>query len=181
MFFWRLSYAPILVCKELMNTIKQHKVVTITYAILNNQQAVVEQHDVPVAYVHGGNGGLLPGIEAALEGHKVGERVELLLAPEDAYGVRDESLEFTDDIDNVPPQFRRVGAEVQFQNEAGESKAFYVTRIADGKLTLDGNPTLAGQTVTCLVNVIDIRDATPEEIRNGVAVAATSPSSGNLH
>ena len=74
-----------------MNTIKHNKVVYITYAILNNQQAVVEQHDVPVAYLHGGSGGLLPGIEAALEGHGIGERVELLLAPEEAYGVRDES------------------------------------------------------------------------------------------
>ena len=55
-----------------MNTIQHNKVVYITYAILNNQQAVVEQHDVPVAYLHGGSGGLLPGIETALEGHKIG-------------------------------------------------------------------------------------------------------------
>ena len=151
-----------------MNSIKHNKVVYITYAILNNHQAVVEQHDVPVAYLHGGSGGLLPGIEAALEGHKVGERVELQLSPEEAYGVRDESLVFTDDIDNVPPQYRHVGAEVQFQNEAGETQAFYVTHIGDGKLTVDGNPTLAGQTVTCLVNVMDIRDASAEEILQGI-------------
>ena len=161
-----------------MNTVKHNKVVTITYAILDHHQAVVEQHDVPVAYLHGGAGGLLPGIEAALEGHKVGERIELQLAPEDAYGVRDESLAFTDDIENVPAQYRRVGAEVQFQNEAGESKAFYVTRIEDGKLTVDGNPTLAGQTVTCLINVIEIRDASPEEIRNGMPLESAK---GLLH
>ena len=67
----------------------------------------------------------------------------------------------------VPPEYRRVGAEVMFENEAGETKIFYVTAIEDGKLTLDGNPSLAGQSVTCLVNIMDIRDATPEEIRNG--------------
>ncbi len=158
-----------------MNTIKHHKVVTITYAILNNNQAVVEQHDVPVAYLHGGNGGLLPGIEAALVGHQIGERVEIQLEPAEAYGIRDESLVFTDDIDNVPPQYRHLGTEVQFQNEAGEMKAFYVTRIEEGKLTVDGNPSLAGQTVTCLVNVIDIRDANAEEIRSGIPVE-TAPS-----
>jgi FKBP-type peptidyl-prolyl cis-trans isomerase SlyD len=81
--------------------------------------------------------------------------------------VRDESLVFVDAIDNVPPEFRRVGAEVMFENASGETKVFYVTAIEDGQLTLDGNPSLAGQTVTCLVNVIDIRDATPEEIQNG--------------
>ena len=161
-----------------MNTIKHNKVVTITYAILNNNLAVVEQHDAPVAYLHGGNGGLLPGIEAALVGHQIGERVEIQLEPTEAYGIRDESLVFTDDIDNVPPQYRHLGAEVQFQNEAGETKAFYVTRIEEGKLTVDGNPSLAGQTVTCLVNVIDIRDASAAEIRSGLPVE-TAP--GPLH
>lgn len=159
-----------------MNTIKRNKVVYITYAILNNSNAVVEQHDVPVPYLHGGRGGLLPGIEAALEGHTIGERVELKLPPEDAYGVRDESLVFTDDIDNVPPQYRRIGAEVQFQNEAGDAKAFYVTHIEDGKLTVDGNPSLAGQSVTCLVNVIEIRDADAEEIRTGLPADASKTS-----
>jgi FKBP-type peptidyl-prolyl cis-trans isomerase SlyD len=157
-----------------MNTIKHHKVVTITYAILNSNQAVVEQHDVPVAYRHGGSGGLLPGIEAALVGHQIGERVEIQLAPAEAYGIRDESLVFTDDIDNVPPQYRHLGAEVQFQNEAGEMKVFYVTRIEEGKLTVDGNPSLARHTVTCLVNVIDIRDASADEIRSGIP-AETAP------
>lgn len=157
----------------MMNTIKQHKVVTITYSILNSQHAVVEQHDVPVSYLHGGQGGLLRGIENALTGHQLGDRVEIQLAPEEAYGVRDESLVFIDDIDNVPPQYRYIGAEVEFQNEAGESRAFYVTRIEDGKLTVDGNPALAGQTVTCMVNVVDIRDASPEEIRNGIPDSAS--------
>ena len=150
-----------------MNMIKRNKVVYITYSILDAGGAVVEQHDVPVGYVHGAGSGLLPGIESALEGRRAGERVEIRLPPEDAYGLRDEGLVITDDIENVPPQFRRLGAEVVFQNEAGESKAFHVTRIEDGKLTIDGNPSLAGQVVTCLVNVIEIRDATAEEARQG--------------
>ena len=161
-----------------MNTIKHNKVVSITYAILNNRQEVVEQHDVPVSYLHGRAGGLLPGIEAALEGHKMGERIEIQLAPEDAYGVRDESLMFTDDIENVPPQYRHVGATVEFQNDAGESKTFYVTQIENGKLTVDGNPALAGQSVTCLVNVIDIREASAAELRAGTPEGA---SPNNLH
>lgn len=159
-----------------MNTIKHNKVVSITYAILNDRREVIEQYDVPVTYLHGGAGGLLPGIEAALEGRKAGERVEILLAPEDAYGVRDESLMFTDDIENVPPQYRHVGAEVQFQNEAGESKTFYVTRIEDGRLTVDGNSVLAGQSVTCLVKVIDIRDASTAELRDGIPEGSSSSS-----
>jgi FKBP-type peptidyl-prolyl cis-trans isomerase SlyD len=150
-----------------MTTVTRNKLVYITYSILDSRGMVVEQHDIPVGYVHGANSGILPAIEAAVDGRKVGDRVEITLSPEEGYGERDESLVFVDDIENVPPQFRRVGAEVLFENEAGETKPFYVTRIENGKVTVDGNPSLAGQSVTCLVNVMDIRDATPEEIRNG--------------
>lgn len=150
-----------------MVTVARHKLVYITYSILDQRGMVVEQHDVPVGYVQGANSGILPAIESAVAGRKIGERIEITLPPEDGYGVRDESLVFVDAIENVPPEFRRVGAEVMFENASGETKVFYVTAIEDGQLTLDGNPSLAGQTVTCLVNVIDIRDATPEEIQNG--------------
>jgi FKBP-type peptidyl-prolyl cis-trans isomerase SlyD len=150
-----------------MATVTLNKLVYITYSILDARGMIVEQHDVPVGYVQGANSGILPAIESAAAGRKVGERIEIPLPPEEGYGLRDESLVFVDDIDNVPPEFRRVGAEVMFENEAGETKVFYVTAIEDGKLTLDGNPSLAGQSVTCLVNIIDVRDATPEEIRNG--------------
>ncbi len=150
-----------------MVTVTKNKLVYITYSILDQRGMVVEQYDIPVGYVQGANSGILPAIEAAVTGRKVGERLEIVLSPEDGYGLRDESLVFVDDIENVPPEFRRVGAEVMFENASGETKVFYVTAIDDGKLTLDGNPSLAGQSVTCLVNVMDIRDATPEEIRNG--------------
>lgn len=150
-----------------MVSVTRNKLVYITYSILDARGMVVEQHDIPVGFVHGANSGILPAIEVAVEGRQVGDRVEIKLSPEEGYGLRDESLVFVDDIENVPPQFHRVGAEVLFENEAGETKAFYVTKIEDGKVTVDGNPSLAGQTVTCLVNVMDIRDATPEEIRNG--------------
>src|SRR3569833_1864171 len=150
-----------------MVTVTQNKLVYITYSILDSRGMVVEQHDIPVGYVQGAYSGILPAIESAVAGRMIGDRVEIALSPEEWDGLRDESLVFVDDIENVPPEFRRVGAEVLFENEAGETKAFYVTSIEDGKLTLDGNPSLAGQSVTCLVNVMDIREATPEEIRTG--------------
>jgi len=161
-----------------MVTVTQNKLVYITYSILDARGMVVEQHDLPVGYVQGANSGILPAIEGAVAGRKVGDRVEIQLSPEEGYGLRDESLVFVDDIENVPPEFRRTGAEVMFENESGETKVFYVTSVENGKVTLDGNPSLAGQSVTCLVNVVDVRDATPEEIRNGRPLDATG---GTLH
>jgi FKBP-type peptidyl-prolyl cis-trans isomerase SlyD len=162
-----------------MVTVTRNKLVFITYSILDARGMVVEQHDIPVGYVHGANSGILPAIEQAVNGRAVGERVEIMLAPEEGYGERDESLVYVEELESVPPEFQRVGAEVLFQNEAGDTKAFYVTAIENGKLTLDGNPSLAGQSVTCLVNVVDIRDATPEEIRNGRPLDA--PTGTQLH
>lgn len=153
-------------------------VVYITYSILDEARNVVEQHDLPVGYVQGGNSGLLPSIEAALVGKKVGDRVEVLLSPQDAFGERDPDLSFTDDIENVPPQFRMVGAQVQMASEAGETRTFYVTSIEDGKLTVDGNHPLAGQNAICVVNILNIREATPEEMLSGMAADSAPP---NLH
>ena len=96
--------------------------------------------------------------------------VELEVEPEQGFGPHDPDLTFTDAIENVPPQFRRIGAEVQMQNDRGEVRSFFVSRIEDGKLTLDGNHPFAGKTLTYAVTVVDIRDASEQEQRNGVSM-----------
>ncbi|TCV85385.1 FKBP-type peptidyl-prolyl cis-trans isomerase [Sulfurirhabdus autotrophica] len=155
--------------------ISANKVVYLTYSILNGEGMVFEQYDLPIGYVHGANSGLFEKIEDALEGHVVGDRVEVLLPPADGFGAHKPELTYTDDIDNVPPEFRRIGAEVQMENENGEAMQFRVTHIENGKLTVDANHPLAGQTATFVVNVVDIRDATREEITNGRPVEAGAP------
>jgi FKBP-type peptidyl-prolyl cis-trans isomerase SlyD len=150
-------------------------VVYITYSILDQAGNVVEQHDLPIGYVQGGNSGLLHSIESALAGKKIGDQVEVTLAPQDAFGEREPDLSFTDDIENVPPQFRHVGAQVQMANEAGETQTFYVTSIEDGRLTVDGNHPLAGQNATCVVNIMNIREATADELASGMAADSAPP------
>jgi FKBP-type peptidyl-prolyl cis-trans isomerase SlyD len=147
--------------------VARNKVVALTYVLRNQQGDVFEMRDLPVAYVHGAGSDLFPKIEQALEGRRIGERVVVQLAPEDAFGAHDPKLTFTDDLDNVPPELRRLGIEVEAQNAKGETMTFIVTHIGDGKLTVDANHPLAGQTVTFEVTVVDIRDATAEEARAG--------------
>lgn len=159
----------------LKKTVANNKVVYLTYSIIDQDGEVFEQYDVPIGYVHGANSGLFEKIETALAGHAEGERVEVILTPGDGFGQHQPELTFTDSIDNVPPQFRHVGAAVSFENDAGESKEFRVTKIEDGKLTVDGNHPLAGQTVRFIVNIVDIRDATAEEIANGRPEDASAP------
>jgi FKBP-type peptidyl-prolyl cis-trans isomerase SlyD len=148
----------------------RHKVVGIRYAILDQTGVILEQSDLPIYYVHGGPNQMFPEVEQALDGRAVGESVEVVLPPEKAFGYHDPNLTFTDAIDNVPPQFRRVGAEVEMQNDQGEVRSFFVSRIEDGKLTVDGNHPFAGKTLTYAVTVLDLRDASDQEKRQGISM-----------
>lgn len=147
--------------------VARNKVVYLTYSIIDQRGQVFEQYDMPIGYVHGANSGLFEKIEQALEGCAIGDRIEVTLPPADGFGEHQAGLSFTDDIENVPPQFRHIGAAVTFENDAGESKEFRVTHISEGRLTIDGNHPLAGQTVNFVVNIVGIRDATPEEVARG--------------
>ena len=149
--------------------VSRHKVVAITYSIIDDSGAILEQSDIPVHYVHGGPNDMFPDIEAALDGCTLGDSVEVVLPPEKAFGYHDPSMTFTDDIDNVPSEFRRVGAEVEMQNERGETRSFFVSKIEADKLTVDGNHPFAGKTLTYAVTVADIRDASEEEKQKGIS------------
>lgn len=143
--------------------VTKDKIVSVTYTLRDGQGEIYEHTDVPVSYLHGSGESLFAKIESALEGRRVGDTVEVELSPAEGFGDHDPALTFTDDIANVPPEFHRLGAEVEAENEQGESIRFVVTAIADGKLTVDANHPLAGQTVHFVVTIQEIRDATPEE------------------
>jgi FKBP-type peptidyl-prolyl cis-trans isomerase SlyD len=152
--------------------VEQDKVVSFVYTIVDNQGTLLEQSDIPISYVHGGKHDLFEKVEQALDGAVVGDIVEVSLTAEEGFGVRDPELTYTDAIENVPDEFRRIGAEVEMMNDQGDSKKFVVTRIEDGKLTVDGNHPMAGKTIIFRISVKDIRDATPEEKANGVDAMA---------
>lgn len=156
--------------------IGRNKTVHVTYTILDERGNVFEQYDMPIGYVHGANSGLFEKIEAALQGRVAGDKVEVTLNPQEGFGPHHADLTFTDDVDNVPPEFRRIGAEVEFENDKGEAMKFFVTKIENGKLTVDSNHPMAGQTVTFIVTVVSIKDATQEEIAKGRPADESMPS-----
>lgn len=145
-----------------------NKVVSVTYSIVDHSGEVLEQSDLPVEYLHGSDHGLFEKVEQALEGKGIGESVSVTLQPAEAFGERNEDMTFTDRIENVPPEYRKMGAEAEFRNENGESLKMVVTHIDSGTITLDGNHPFAGKTVTFNVKVADVRDASSDELRDGV-------------
>ncbi len=151
-------------------TIKNEKLVSLTYSICDQSGGVLEQSDLPVSYIHGGRTELIGGMDRAIAGKRAGDSVRFELGPDQGMGPRDPNLSFTDAIDNVPPQFRHVGAEVQMQSESGDVKTFYVTKIEDGQLTLDANHPLAGKDLHVEVKIREVRDPTPQELmQDGMA------------
>jgi len=100
---------------------------------------------------------------------QIGDIVEVTLTPEEGFGEPQPELLCVENIDSVPEEFRYIGALAEFENNLGEIKKFRVTKIADGKLTLDGNHPLAGQTITYIITVVLVRDARPEELGNEVS------------
>ena len=154
------------------DTIRKDKVVSVTYTLHDEAGQIFEQSDIPIPYLHGHASGLFDKIEHALEGKQVGEVIETTLSPGEGFGMHNPGLTFTDDLENVPPELRRLGARLEAQNASDELLNFVVTRIENGKLTVDANHPLAGQTVKFRVTVRDVRDATADELRAGQAGAS---------
>lgn len=148
--------------------INHNKFVSLIYTITDDDDNILERIDMPIQYIQGVKSQVIEKIETALEGHQEGDLVHVTLSPEEGFGAHQPELTFSDDINNVPPQFHTIGAEVEFQNDQGESKIFRVTAIEDGKLTVDGNHPFAGKTITYNITVKEVRDATESELKHGV-------------
>lgn len=144
------------------------KFVSLIYTITDDTNAILERVDTPIQYIQGSKSHVIEKIETALTGHQVGDLIHITLSPEEGFGAHQPELTFSDAIENVPPQFHTIGAEVEFKGDNGESKNFLVTEIANGKLTVDGNHPYAGKTITYNITIKEIRDATENELKNGV-------------
>lgn len=149
-------------------SIKKFKFVALTYTITDDTDEILEQIDVPITYIHGRDSDVIEKIENALEGHQAGDELTIEISPEEGFGTYQSELTHTDDMQNVPSEFHKIGAEVEFQNNQNEIKKFRVTRIDDGKLTVDGNHPFAGKHIKYNIIVREVRDATADELTNSV-------------
>lgn len=155
------------------DTIEDEKFVELNYRVIDTKTgSVLVTVEYPLAYVHGVNDVMAEEVTKQLYGKKVGDIIEVPVDTTLLYGERDESLVFTDRIENVPEEYREIGMTITMENEKGEMKSFIVTRFDDKTLTVDGNNPLCGREVLFELEVLSIRDATDEEIEHGGAVDA---------
>lgn len=148
--------------------IKKNKLVELTYAVIDKKTGdVFSSIEYPLNYVHGTESVLSAEVTAELDGKTVGDIIEVPIDCDTLYGPRDESLVFTDHIENVPEEYREIGMTITMENEKGEPKNFIVTRFDDKTLTIDGNNPLCGRDVIFKLEVLSVRDANEEEIALG--------------
>src|SRR5438874_10254447 len=108
--------------------ITKDTVVTLHFKVADENGKLVEETKQPAVYLHGGYDNTLPKIEQALDGHEKGYQVTLTLAPEDAFGVRDESLVRTIPKSEFPPGVK-VGGRLEGRTDSGDPHLFWVTKI----------------------------------------------------
>lgn len=149
------------------------KFVELTYKVIDSKsEAVLTTVEFPIGYIHGVTEAFAPQVTAELEGKVVGDIIDAPIDCNNLYGPRDESLVFTDHIDNVPEEYREVGMSILMENEKGETKSFLVTRVDEKSVTIDGNNPLCGREVIFKLEILTVRDATEEEIEAGGPVDA---------
>ncbi len=153
--------------------IQDGKFVELTYKVTDKKSGhVLTRVEFPLGYVHGHNEILAPSVHKELEGKSAGDVIEVPIDGNQIFGVRDESLVFTDQIENVPEEYRQVGTSILMENDKGQTRSFIVTRIDGETLTVDGNNPLCGREVVFTLEVLTVRDATDEETRAGGAIIA---------
>lgn len=151
--------------------ITKDTIVTLTFRAVDAKGKVLEDGKEPRAYLHGGYGNTLPGVEMALEGQEKGFSTTIKLQPSLAFGERDESLVTSISKKDFPPGVK-VGGQLEGSDDQGNRQIFTVTKIKGDTVMLDGNHPLAGQDLTFTLNVIDVKAASAEEIAHGHAHGA---------
>lgn len=154
-------------------TIQDGKFVELTYKVTDKKSGhVLTSVEFPLGYVHGHSEILAPSVHMELAGKSAGDVIEVPIDGNQIFGVRDESLVVTDDIENVPEDYRQIGTSILMENDKGQTRSFLVTHMDDEKLTLDGNNPLCGREVVFKLEILTVRDATDEEAKAGGAIAA---------
>lgn len=145
----------------------KHKVATLNYTLTDKEDNILDQSlDGSFSYIHG-IGSIIPGLENALEGKNTGDEVKVVIEPEDAYGER--SL---DKIQRVPKDMfpedveLKAGMQFQAQTSSGVPALVVITAVETEEVVIDGNHPMAGKQLHFQVEVVEVRDASEEEIQH---------------
>ena len=175
--------------------ITEQCVVALTWTLKDTLGELLDALDEPVEFLVGGRD-LLPSIERALQGHVAGDRLDLHLEPEDAFGDFDEQLIFLEARSAFPAGIEEgmtiegTALPAGCNPDAPRQRLYTIAQLYPEHVVLDGNHPLAGIALRLKLRVEAIREATEEEIGRGSAgtgffrvqpISPGAPEGGPLH
>ena len=161
--------------------ITNNSVVVMHYAVSDSEGALIDSSydHKPMAIIQG-TGYLIPGLEDALIDHQVGDRFEVSVSAEQAYGNRHD-----DYVQTVPKELLKgvedltLGTQLRASTDDGEQTVIVID-VTDDEVTVDGNHPLAGLDLSFDVEILEVREATEEELAHG-HIHAEGESCGHNH
>ncbi len=148
--------------------VANNTIVEIHYTLKNDEGETLDSSEgrEPLAFLFG-SGSIISGLESALDGKSIGDKLDVVVEPEDGYGVHQETavqqvpISAFQGIDNL-----QVGMQLQAQTERGVIPV-RVTAIENDTVTIDANHALAGVRLHFAVSIENVREATDEEASHG--------------
>lgn len=138
--------------------------VTVQYRLYDSQGQPVEDNERELTYLHGGYGAVFARIEEALEGRELGFRTSLYLEPEDTFGDYDAERLRLAPRELFPEKLETGMTFEGVPGEVPDGSLYTVTDFTDDTVVLDANHPLAGMALRFELEVIDLREATADEI-----------------
>jgi FKBP-type peptidyl-prolyl cis-trans isomerase SlyD len=144
------------------------KIVTLHYVLTDEEGEEIDRGGAedPLLYLHG-HGNIVPGLEKALAGKKVGEKVKAVVPPAEGYG------EATGQVEAAPKDMfpkgmpLEVGVEFVAEGPDGSVMPLFIREVRDTEVLITPDHPLSGVTLHFDVEITEIRDASEEEIEQG--------------
>ena len=165
-----------------MMTIAENHVVEMNYKLTSTDGEMLDSSEGkgPLAFIMG-HQNIIPGLEKGMAGKSVGDKFKVSVAPEEAYGMRDDRM-----VQSVPKEHFgadaekiEIGSQIQVQDQSGQVMIVTAVEIKEQEIVLDGNHPLAGETLHFDVEIVNVRDASEEEVAQGQVKAKSSECDPN--
>lgn len=153
------------------NPIAENKVISIHYILRDDEGDVIDssEGEEPLTLLYG-QGDVVPGLESALLGRVAGDKLDVTVAPEEGYGLRQSAGPQSVPRDAFPEDVTvEEGMCFDVEDDDGDVQTFWVAEVQEDEVLIDKDHPLAGQTLNFSVEVTEVRDATAEEIEHGHA------------
>ncbi len=145
--------------------IEKNRVVSFHYTLTDTGKTLSEtsRNGDPVAYLHG-HGNIVPGLEKEMAGRTAGDRFTATVAPDEAYGARDEEAVQRVPIKHLENPGKLTAGKVVAVNTTRGQRTATIIKVGRFNVDLDLNHPLAGRTLVFEIEIVEVRDATEEEM-----------------